>query len=239
MSNRPVLDSQYAIERLTKPELKFRYKVRALFVSKIVRKYFKRTNQLRFLDFGAAEGLTLLEMHHLFPESSFDGIEYSLELIKRAPVLPENIRLIEGDVTSLPAEVNNKKYDIVCALALLEHLKNPLEAIKQAKAVLNTGGLFIASSPNPFWDHISTHLGLLRADQHETDMTRKIMINMILSADMEIVAYKKFMWSPVSFLPYLRIKVNPAVSLKIDNFISKLLIFNWLFVNQAIIARKK
>jgi 2-polyprenyl-3-methyl-5-hydroxy-6-metoxy-1,4-benzoquinol methylase len=239
MENKGVLDKQYAIERLKKPELNYRFKTRARFVKNTIQKHLGTASNLNILDFGAAEGLTMIEMHNLIPESSFLGIEYSEELIGLAPTLPSNIRLIKGDVTNLSTDIVNNRYDVVCALALLEHLKNPLEALQEANKVLKSGGLFIASSPNPFWDHVSSKLGLLRDEQHEVDMNKKLMLDLVKDAGMELIAFKRFMWAPVSFLPYLKIKVSPSFSLKIDDIASKLFVFNWLFVNQAIIARKK
>src|SRR3972149_2002436 len=111
-----VLDKKYAIERLQKPELKFRYKVRAAFVKNAVKKYLKKTYGLHVLDFGAAEGLTMLEMDRLLPESAFTGIEYSEELINQAPSLPENIKLVRGDVTNIENREINNNYDVVSAL---------------------------------------------------------------------------------------------------------------------------
>ncbi len=233
-----VLDKKYAIERLKKPELNFRFRVRATFVKNAIKKYLKKTENLEILDFGAAEGLTMLEMSKLLPGSNLIGIEYSQELINQAPELPENIKLMQGDVTDLENILKNSQFDAVSALAILEHLKNPEKALKEAFEALKPGGLFIASSPSPFWDHISTKLGLLKDEQHEVDMTKKLMIQIAKDAGFEVMKFTRFMWSPISFLPYLKIRVSPKFSLTVDNIVSKLFIFNWLFVNQAIIARK-
>ena len=130
---------------------------------------------------------------------------------------------MKAENTGFPSE----NFDVVSALALLEHLKNPLLAIQEAYKTLKPGGLFIASSPNQFWDHISTKLGLLKNEQHEVDMNKKIMIKLVIDAGFEVVGFKRFMWSPISFLPYLKIKVPPVLSLKIDSFISN------LFINPA------
>ena len=50
--------------------------------------------------------------------------------------------------------------------------------------------------------------------------------------------FGKFMWAPISFLPYLGVRVSPGMSLKIDALVGKLKIFNFLFVNQFVIGRK-
>ena len=46
------------------------------------------------------------------------------------------------------------------------------------------------------------------------------------------------MFAPISFLPYLKIPVQPKTSLKIDRLINNIHLFDWLFVTQAIIAKK-
>jgi 2-polyprenyl-3-methyl-5-hydroxy-6-metoxy-1,4-benzoquinol methylase len=238
MTSKGILDTKYALERKTKTELIFRYKTRAQFVADCAQKYLGRRRALDILDFGAAEGLTILELDRLLPSSTITGIEFSLELIDRAVELPANIVLLQGDVTQLSTAVKAKKYDVVSALALLEHLPNPALAVKEAADVLKPGGLFIASSPNPFWDDISTKLGLLRDGQHEVKMTKQTMISITEEASLEVVSFERFMWSPVAVLPYLKMNVNPKFALAVDRAVQKLRVFNPLFVNQAIIARK-
>lgn len=233
-----VLDKSYAVERLQKPELNFRFKVRAYLVKNCIASYLTKQKEVKVIDFGAAEGLTMLEMHKLIPGSEFSGIEYSTDLIEQSPDLPSNIKLEQGDVTKLENIYCKGEYDCVSALALLEHLKEPILALKEAYKALKPGGLFIASSPNPFWDHISTKLGLLRDEQHEVEMNKRVMKQLMKEAGFNIVGFKRFMWAPVSFLPYLKINVSPSFSLKIDSLVRKFVIFNWLFVNQAIIGKK-
>lgn len=157
-----ILDHEYSADRKKKPELKFRLSVRAAIVADAVAKYLSNTKNLRVLDFGAAEGRTLIELNNLLPGNEFIGIEYSQELISSAPALPENITLVHGDVTKLPNRFTSASFDIVSALAILEHLEAPLKAVQEAYRVLKPGALFIATCPIPGWDHISTKLGLLK-----------------------------------------------------------------------------
>lgn len=238
MSSKGILDTQYAVERKQKPELIFRYKTRARFVANCALKYLGRGQGLDILDLGAAEGLTMSEMDRLMPGSTIDGVEFSPELLERAEQMPSNLTLTAGDVTALPAEIKSKQYDIVSALALLEHLSNPIEAVCEAAEVLKPGGVFIASSPNPFWDDVSTKLGLLRDEQHETDMTEEMMIGLVHKAGLTSIRFERFMWSPVSILPYLHVPVPPGLSLSVDAAVQRLRVFDRLFVNQAVIAKK-
>jgi len=236
--NKGVLDQKYAIERLNKPELIFRYKTRAQLVCNTIEKHLGKKSGLQILDFGAAEGLTIKEMDNILPGNTILGLEYTDDLIKKAPELPDNVKLIQGDVTQLDSEMAKGEYDAISALALLEHLKEPEQALSEAKKALKPGGIFIATSPNPLWDDISTKLGLLRDEQHEADINERYMKSIAEKTGFEWVQFKRFMWAPVSFLPYLNISISPAFSLNVDNFIESIKLFNWLFVNQAFILRK-
>ena len=69
-------------------------------------------------------------------------------------------------------------------------------------------------------------------------MNKKLLKSFFIEAGFEILKNNKFMFAPVSFLPYLKINVNPKFSLQLDSVIYSLRIFNFLFVNQYIVGRK-
>jgi ubiquinone/menaquinone biosynthesis C-methylase UbiE len=234
-----VLSSNYAQERLRKPELKFRYKTRARIVFDSVKEFLGKTSNLKIVDYGAAEGLTMLEMDKLFPSSQLLGIEYAEDLIASAPALPENVSLIQGDVTKLPEEIESGSCDLVTALALLEHLPDPYKALTEAYRILRPGGIFVATCPAPMWDHISTTLGLLKDDQHEQEVNKKAFGSYIESAGLNFAGYRRFMWAPISFLPYFGVPVNPKFALTVDRILRACMIFAPMFVNQCAIGVKE
>jgi len=234
-----VLDPEYAHERKIKHELVFRYHVRAKIVYDIICRTIKFKSNLRILDFGCAEGSTLKALQKRIPSGQFTGIEYSGDLLRCHDENQSQILLLQGDVTALPDTISENMYDVVCALAVLEHLSQPEKALAEANRVLKPGGLFIATCPDPRWDKISTRLGLLKDGKHSTDFNKELFYSLAQKENMEVLEYKKFMWSPIAFLPYLGINISPDTSLKIDYFLQKLKIFNFLFVNQCIVARKR
>lgn len=233
------IDTNYARQRGEKPHLIFRYKVRAGMVAAVVKKYLHLERPVRLLDLGCAEGRTLLEVHNLMGDGEYTGIEHSRKLLDYAPEMPENIKLIHGDATCLPEDIRESYYDVVTALALLEHLKDPVSVLKEASRVLRPRGIFIATSPVPVWDHISRTLRLLKDDQHVTDIDRARMYEIASISGLEILEYRRFMWAPVGILPYLKIPVSAKFSLYLDNLISDIPVINRLFVTQCFVARKR
>lgn len=237
MDKNGVLKKKYSDDRKNRPELQFRLLSRAIVVRDASASYLKTTSNLNILDMGSAEGKALIAMNNLFHNSLFTGIEYSNELIGEAPPFPYNIKLFHGDITKINF-LRGETFNIVSALAVLEHLNRPEEAIAEAYRLLKKGGLFIATCPVPAWDSFSTALGFLKQEQHESKINKIRMIKIVENTGFKILAYKRFMWAPISFLPYLHIPVSPFYALKIDNFLSLIRIFDWLFVNQAIIGLK-
>lgn len=235
---RGVLDTEYATERKQKTELVFRYKSRALMVKRAIDKYAAQLKEANLLAFGSADGLTLLELDRLLSLKKGVGVEFSQDLIDKAPEMPSHLTLLQGDVTALPEAIAPQSVDVVSALALIEHLPNPLAAAKEAYRVLKPGGLFIFTCPSPLWDDISTTLGLLKEEQHESDMNRASMIKLAEDAGLNVLEYLPFMNAPVGFLPYLKIPVPPGLALKFDSVLHLPRILDFVFVNQCLIAQK-
>jgi hypothetical protein len=95
----------------------------------------------------------------------------------------------------------------------------------------------VVTCPEPSWDILATRLGLLE-DHHESHLSRRIMDSCLAQAELELIEYQRFMWAPVAVLPYLKIRVPPALSLALDQSIRRPRFLNWLFVNQLWVARK-
>lgn len=237
-SRKGVLGLTYAVGREIDPALYYRYRVRAAVVGQAARRSLDTGRPWRVLDFGSADGATLLEMAPYLPAGSeIVGLEYSADLVSRAGELGRGIRVLQGDIADLPDSVKDRPYDLVTALAVLEHLAEPLVALREAASVLTENGILIATFPEPFWDRLSTRLGLLE-DHHEVHLSRGRISSWVGQAGLEILEYQRFMFAPLGFLPYLRIPVSPTFSLALDKIIRRLWLFNWLFVNQLLVARK-
>ncbi|MFO7560766.1 MAG: methyltransferase domain-containing protein [Desulfobacterales bacterium] len=233
-----VLDQNYAYDRMMKPELRWRLATRARVIVDAARRFLHSQRGLMVLDMGCAEGRTMLEISAQLPDSVLDGVEYSTDLVEAAVALPECVRIWQGDITALPTNISAESYDIVSALAVLEHLSTPVSAVREAQRVLKSGGIFVATSPSPAWDHLSATLGLLKGDAHVFDVNKSFLMEIVREAGLEPLEYRRFMWAPVAFLPYLHIRPSPRLALRVDRIVEGLRFLNWMFANQAIIARK-
>jgi SAM-dependent methyltransferase len=236
-----VLASHYAEARSIKKELGFRFQVRGEAVAWAVEQFLDPTQRFgsTLLDMGAADGKTLKYIDQLLKLKKGTGIEYNPELMGKAENLPEHLCLQHGDVTNL-SDIGDATYSIVSALAILEHLPDPSLAVQEAARILQPGGLLIASSPVPFWDHLSVRLGLLLEDHHECDMHSKLFKSIFKKTpNLRLLHFQRFMWAPIGIMPYFGLSVSPHRAFSIDRTIEKYKVTNWLFVNQLAVGIKK
>jgi SAM-dependent methyltransferase len=235
MKPKGVMDLSYGVARKDYAPINYRYHVRAQVVAGAAMQHLNPQGPLSVLDLGSADGSTVLEMSRFLPSlSSYLGMEYSRDLAFLSTSNSPGINMIVSDISYLP--LSGRRFDLITAMAVLEHLSDPFDTIRNAARLLKKGGLFIATMPNPFWDQLSTRLSLLE-DHHEAHLNRKQIIEKFVRAGLEILEFKRFMLAPIGFLPYLRIPVPPKLSLTIDHYAGRIRILDWLFVNQLVVAR--
>ncbi|MHC4236502.1 MAG: class I SAM-dependent methyltransferase [Planctomycetota bacterium] len=232
-----VLDEQYAGARKTGVPLVVRLRTRAEVVVRCVRKHGV-ARPLRLLEVGAAEGRTLLEMASRLGDGEFVGVEYSRDLLAAQPLLPPNIRMIQGDAMSLPQRLSGGSFDVVAMLAILEHLPDPHAALAEALRVLKPGGLVIATCPNPFWDNLAERLSLVDGGQHLENIDLDRLQELLTAAGFKVIEARPFMWAPVAILPYARIRVPPRLGLGIDSLVGRVPLLRRLCVNACAVGRR-
>jgi SAM-dependent methyltransferase len=235
---RGVMTGGYAKDRRRKAHLAFRLKCRALAAGQAYERFRDRTDRPRVLDFGAAEGRTTAELHELLGGRESLGIEYDSELVAMAEDLPAGCRVVRGDVTEPHPEVAPGSFDLVTALAVLEHLDAPERLMQQAHRALRPGGILVATCPAHVWDSISGKLGLLQDEYHEGHFDRARFEACAREAGLAPLVYQRFMFAPAAFLPYLRLPFPPALAGRLDTGIRAIRVLNMLFVNQLFVARR-
>ena len=102
---------------------------------------------VRILDVGCGEGFIAGILSERLDNVEIIGIERSIEALEMAKKMNPGIAFLQGDIMSLPFE--ERSFDIVLCLEVLEHLANPELALQPLSRV--AGNLVIVSVPNEPW----------------------------------------------------------------------------------------
>jgi len=126
------------------PVLKFMFKH---YFSKIV-KIVNDLNISTVLDVGCGEGLVIKKLKENNDKLSITGLDISIENIKIAKKINDNVKFFQGNIYNLPFEDNS--FELIICTEVLEHLKDPERAIMELKRVSNK--FCLISVPNePFF----------------------------------------------------------------------------------------
>jgi len=87
------------------------------------------------------------------------GIEVDAEMAAEAATHCERVIVGDLDTLDLDAELGSDRFDVIVAADVLEHLKEPLAALRRLKGFLSPQGFFVISLPNIA--HGSVRLALL------------------------------------------------------------------------------
>jgi len=216
--------------RGSRAELVYRYRFRALAAVRSA----PMLRGGRLLDLGAAEGRTLGEMMRLGGPREAVGVEISADLVEMAAGL--GFPVLQGDVEDLPAEVRMRRFDVVTALAVLEHLPDPQACLRQAFEVLAPGGRLIASAPSPFWDKLAGASGIHKEQAHHVhDIDGAFFHRIASEAGFVRIRTRPFMFVGTAFLPYLGLLPPVALAQSLEAPFSRFP-FSPFFINQLFIA---
>lgn len=97
------------------------------------------TPATRWLDFGCGNGALVryLREHGVPLAEGFD----------EGAIVPEAVRA--GIPVHPWHEISARKYDVVTAIEVLEHVVEPLEVLRKIRGLLNPGGIFFYTTMNP------------------------------------------------------------------------------------------
>ena len=88
------------------------------------------------------------------------GIEIDAEMAKQAARFCERVIVGDLDELDLEAELGDERFDVIVAADVLEHLKDPLDALRRLRPFLAPEGFFVVSLPNIA--HAGVRLALLQ-----------------------------------------------------------------------------
>jgi SAM-dependent methyltransferase len=103
---------------------------------------------IRVIDVGCGLGTATLLMAEAFPRSSFVGVDYHDESIRRATYVAEragatNVRFEQADAHSF----EGGPYDAICFFDALHDMGDPVGALAHARERLSDGGVVFAVEP--------------------------------------------------------------------------------------------
>ena len=217
-----VLSKEYAIARQTKLSHIYRLRRRTFEVLKGI-KTFHPEKPGTILDIGTADGLMLRNLKDTFPKTTCVGIEYARDLM--ACCESKTIHLIQGNALVLP--IKDDTFDVVVATAIIEHVSEPIQLIREAFRVLRKNGILIITSPHPFWEGIATYIGHLKEEEHHELITLRKLKSLFDAVGFEIANAEQFMISPIG-MPF---------ELTLEKIL-KFFRLNFLLLNQIIVGQK-
>lgn len=113
----------------------------------------------RLLEIGCGRGgFTRWLEHSDLPLGSVIGADFSTSAVKRASAIGQSPKGV-FDIQSLP--INSGALRAVVSLETLEHLPDPTRACHEINRVLESGGLFVMTTPN-YMNTMGLYRGYLR-----------------------------------------------------------------------------
>jgi ubiquinone/menaquinone biosynthesis C-methylase UbiE len=155
----------------------------------------------RILDVGCGYG-DLLE----FLPDSAEAVVLVDHSAERLPRLKQRLsrasvqgEFLHGDVTKQVLQLEPSSFDTVVMAALLEHLKSPDSALKQAYRLLKPGGRLVITTPTPLGGRLHA-LGSLcglthreAAEEHEEFFSERRLKSSIQRNGFSLERYERFL----------------------------------------------
>lgn len=153
------------------------------------------------LEIGSAFG----GFYSFLENTNYDGIELDKDAVEFANTYFDTKHFVNKSIEDLR---ENKKFDIIFAFEVLEHLENPLSILEKIYRLLKKGGIFCGTSPFPFYKNIVadlTHLFILHPKNWEILFSKS--------------GFRKIELYPMSFFPIIW-RMEPRLNLRLPFYVS-------------------
>jgi ubiquinone/menaquinone biosynthesis C-methylase UbiE len=189
-----VLNYDYYEGRKKNLALKYRLSRRTKEVLKGIEKY--NGHELdSLLDIGTADARMLEMLNDELSVQTAVGLDYSADLLHTNP--NNDLYLVQSDAVTLPFK--NNSFDVLVATAVIEHVTDPSQMMRECYRVLRNGGICILSTPDPFFERIATKIGHLKDEQHNKTFSLADLKILVEDEGFQIILAEKFMISPIGF----------------------------------------
>lgn len=100
-------------------------------------------------DIGCGPGQILSKLAEKRPDLRLTGIDGDAECLRRAEVRCPSIRAVMADIEHLATDIPaGDRYQVLISSHALEHLADPVRALKQWQQLLTPGGKIVLAVPN-------------------------------------------------------------------------------------------
>lgn len=106
----------------------------------------RRSGGRRLLEIGCGHGFALARLEHRYETWGVDISAYAIEQAQR--FAPRSTCMVADIEQGFPGRIEPGSFDLVMAKYVLEHLRAPAAAIRQAAALLRPGGLLFFAVPH-------------------------------------------------------------------------------------------
>ncbi len=148
----------------------------------------------KVLDYGCGVG----ELTHICNPNNYLGVDIDETSIRMANKNHPQFRFAY-DVN------DNEKFDTIVALAVLEHIAEPVALLKKFKRMLRPDSHILLTVPHPsfYWVHtFFSWIGLLSkhaSEDHKQEIDYRHMKELAIKASLTIVNYKRFLFGANQF----------------------------------------
>ncbi|MFH2047105.1 MAG: class I SAM-dependent methyltransferase [Pseudomonadota bacterium] len=142
----------------------------------------------KILDYGCGTG----SLAEICTPNNYIGVDIDISSINIARMKNPRFRF----ETIMPED---EQFDSIVLLAVIEHIKNPVDLLRSMSVMLNPDGWIIITTPHPMADiihYLGTQIGLfssLANEQHEKLINLSRMNGIVAQADISIDKYEKFL----------------------------------------------
>jgi SAM-dependent methyltransferase len=157
--------------------------------------YVRKIQQGKVLDVGCAYGFMLQKFPDTFEKFGIDISDHAIAEAKKT--LPGAMFAVGGaeDAFLFPENF----FDVVLCNDILEHLKDPLVALKNIRKVLKKDGILYISTPNLNWVRKKMFAYADRKEHHISLFPHRALLDLLMEAGLTVVDHWTYTSAPLFF----------------------------------------